>query len=66
MTRVTQGVVTPNIVRPIDALPSSRGAGAAVIPTIAKAALRSTIRLTLLRPAKSVIDGIITMSDTST
>jgi hypothetical protein len=66
MTPVTQGVETPNIVRPIDALPSSCGGGAPVIPTIAKVALRSTIRLTLLRPAKSLIDGIITMSDTST
>ena len=66
MTRVTQGVVTPNIVRPIDGLPSSRRDRAAAMPAMAKAALRSTIRLTLLRPARSVIDGIIIMSETST
>ena len=63
---VTQGVVTPNMVRPIDGLPSGGGAGFAAMPDIAWAALCSTTRDSRFRPAMSVTDGIMTMSETST
>ena len=62
--RVTRGVVTPNIVNPIGGR-SSRlaGIGLATMPAIALAALPSTCREMRLRPATSVTEYIMAMSE---
>jgi hypothetical protein len=54
------------MVRPIAGLPAFVTAGRDVIPAIAAAALARITRLRLLRPAMSVTDGIMAMSETST
>ena len=66
MICVTAGVVTPNMVRPMAGLPPVKAAGVALIAVIASAARLSTTRLIRLRPARSVMAGIMMMSDTST
>ena len=63
-SRVTKGVVTPNIVNPIGGRSSPlAGIGWATMPAIALAALPSTCREMRLRPATSVTEYIIAMSE---
>ena len=62
--RVTSGVVTPNIVSPTAAgHPALAGIGLATMPAIALAALPSTCREMRLRPATSVTEYIMAMSE---
>ena len=62
--RVTRGVVTPNIVNPIGGRSSPlAGIGLATMPAIALAALPSTCREMRLRPATSVTEYIMAMSE---
>ena len=63
--RVTQGVVTPNMVRPTAGRPSA-AAGARDMPTMAWAAWASTVRVMRLRPAMSATECIMVMSETPT
>ena len=61
--RVTQGVVTPNIVAATSGRPSSScGAGARTMPAIAAAALARIRDEIELMPATSVTDAIIITS----
>ena len=63
---VTQGVVTPNMVSPMEGLASRRCGGFCAMPAIACAALLRMVRLRSLRPARSVTDGTITISEMPT
>ena len=56
-------VVTPNIVTADQLAVARRDDVREAMPATAKAALRKTIRLTLLRPARSVIEGVINVGD---
>jgi hypothetical protein len=61
-----EGVVKPTMVSAIGGLPVPAAGPALAMPTMPNAALRSTVRLMLLRPARSVTEGIIDMSATLT
>ena len=63
---VTAGVVTPNMVSPRAGFDAVTSAGRLAMAVIAWAALCRMTRLSRFRPAMSVTEGIITMSETST
>ena len=63
---VTQGVVTPNIVRPMAGLPCVWAMRCVAIPAIASAAFDKMTRDNRFSPARSVTAGIITISEMST
>ncbi len=63
LTRFTQGVVTPNMVRPTAGRSSATaGRGARAMPATACAALARMVREMRLSPATSVTEYIIAMS----
>ena len=64
-TRVTHGVVTPNMVRPTAGLVVVAGRVAAMA-VMAAAAWARTVRVMRLRPAMSATGCIMVMSETPT
>jgi hypothetical protein len=62
VTACTQGVVTPNMVRPSAGRWPSTGGGWAIMPASACAALASTFSLMRLMPCTSVTEYIMQMS----